>query len=145
MRRSVWVTGVVVAHFLCGALFVGICVLLLILTRQPDLKQGQNAAVAIWGLKVAAGILAPLALVVFASAWGLWKKKLWGWWLALLTDAGLLGIFVYSMIDDGLDNIDWDMAALTVAALVLVVLVLAPPVRRFYWAGATVDGTPVKV
>ena len=134
MRRSGWITGVVVAHFLCGALFLGTCIFLLILIRYPEVKQGENAAETIWGLKVAAVMVVPLAVVLFVSAWGLWKNKLWGWWLALLTDAGLVGIFVYSMIDDGLDNIDWDMAGFTVAAFVLAVMVLAPPVRRFYWA-----------
>jgi hypothetical protein len=144
MRLPGWITGVVVAHVLCGVLLLGTCIVLLILIRQPDVKQGQDAAEAIWGLKVAVGIIAPLAAVVFVTAWGLWKKKLWGWWLALLTDAGLLGIFVYSMIDDGLNNIDWDMAALTVAAFVLVGLVLVPPVRRFYWAGAEPNATQIK-
>ncbi len=129
------------AHALCGVLFLGTCIVLLFLMRQPETKQGQNAAEAIFGLKVAAGILAPLALVVCVSAWGLWKRRLWGWWLALLMDAGLLGIFVYSMIDDGLASIDWDMAAVTAAAFVLVVLVLMPPVRRFYWARTTPSGT----
>ena len=144
MRLPGWITGVVVAHVLCGVLLLGTCIVLLILIRQPDVKQRQDAAEAIWGLKVAAGIIAPLAAVVFVTAWGLWKKKLWGWWLALLTDAGLLGIFVYSMIDDGLDNIDWSLVAFTAAALVLVMLVLAPPVRRFYWVEAGLDGPVVK-
>ncbi|HXW92802.1 MAG TPA: hypothetical protein VEK33_19800 [Terriglobales bacterium] len=138
VKRSGWVTGVVVAHFLVGALFLGACILLLILIRQT--KPEENAATTIQGLKESAGILAPLALLVFVGAWGLWKGRLWGWWIASLTDAGLLGIFVYSMIDDGLSNIDWDMAALTVAAFVLVVLVLVPPVRQFYWGRTTGAG-----
>lgn len=138
VKRSGWVTGVVVAHFLCGALFLAACILLLILIRQMKLEE--NSATAIQGLKQGAGILAPLAMVVFVGAWGLWKGRLWGWWVASLTDAGLLGIFVYSMIDDGLSNLDWDMAALTAAAFVLVVLVLVPPVRRFYWVGTTGAG-----
>ena len=138
MKRSGWVTGVVVAHLLVGALFLGACILLLILIHQT--KPEENGATTIQGLKEGIGILAPLALVVFVGAWGLWKGRLWGWWVASLADVGLLGIFVYSMIDDGLSNIDWDMATLTAAAFVLVVLVLVPPVRRFYWGGTTGAG-----
>jgi uncharacterized membrane protein (DUF2068 family) len=144
MKRSAWVTGVVVAQFLGGTLFLGTCVVLLILMRRPEIRQGENAEAAIQGLKLAVEILAPLTVVVFVGAWSLWKGKLWGWWLALLTDAALLAIFVYSMFDDGLDNIDWDMLALTAAAFVLVVWLLIRPVRRFYWASADAEG-PAKL
>jgi uncharacterized membrane protein (DUF2068 family) len=132
MKRSGWVTGVVVAQFLCGALFLGTCIVLLILIWRPEM-QGENAASEIHGLKLALGILVPLAVVVFVGAWALLKNRLWGWWTALLTDAALLAIFVYSIFDDGLDNIDWDMLSFTAVAFVLVVWLLIPPVRRSYW------------
>ena len=133
MKRSGWVTGVVVAQFLCAALFIGTCVVLMVLIRQTELQHEADRASTIQGLKIALGILAPIATLIFLGAMGLHKNKLWGWWLALLTDAGLLGIFVYSMVDDGLDNIDWDMFAFTLVAFVLVIWLLVPAVRRFYW------------
>jgi len=136
MKRSGWVTGVVVMQSLLALCFVGTCVFLLTLIGAPEVKPGQDAAAAIRGLKVAAGVVGPLALVVAVSAYGLWKSRLWGWWLALFTDMGLLGAFVYGMIDDGWGDIDWDMFAITTAVVVLVVLLLLPVVRRFYWRGA---------
>lgn len=97
------------------------------------MNQGGDAASAAQGVKLATGILAPLTILVFVGAWGLAKNSLWGWWVAFLMDAALLGIFLYSMVDDGLSNPDWDMFALTALALLLVVWLLIPAVRRFYW------------
>ena len=142
MKRSGWATGAIVAHFLCGALLLATCMLLLILTRHPEVRYGKDAADVVRWLKIAFGLLAPIAGVVFAGAWGLAKNKLWGWWLALLTDAGLFGTFLYGMIDDGLSNIDWDMFAFTAGTLVLTLWLLLPPVRRFYWENVARDTGP---
>ena len=133
MKRSGWLTGAVVAHFLCGGLFFGICILLLVLKRHPEVKYGKDAADVVHGLNIAFGLLAPVAGAVLAGAWGLAKRKLWGWWLALLTDVGLFGILLYSMIDDGLNNIDWDVFGCTAVAFVLTAWLWMPAVRRFYW------------
>lgn len=140
MKRSGWVTGVVVMQTLLASCFVGIFVFLLTLIRAPEVKQGHDAAAAIRGLKVAAGVIGPLALLVLASDYGLWKKRLWGWWLALFTDMGLVGALVYSVIDDGWDNFDWSIFAVTAASVVLVALLLLPPVRRFYWGETGASG-----
>jgi hypothetical protein len=128
------VTGVVVVQFLSAALFMGTCIVLVVLIRQAELKHGPDRASTVQGLKLALGILAPLATVVLVGAWGLAKNRPWGWWLAFLIDVGLLGILLYSMVDDGLDNIDWDMFQFPVVAFVLVAWLLAPAVRCFYWA-----------
>jgi uncharacterized membrane protein (DUF2068 family) len=139
VKRSGWVIGAVVAHLLCGALILGVCILLLILTRHPEVKYGKDAAEVVYGLKIAFALLAPIAVIVFAGAWGLGKNKLWGWWLALLTDAGMFGVFLYGMIDDGLHNVDWDMFAITTVALILTLWLLLPTVRRLYWNAAQPD------
>lgn len=122
------------AQFLCGALLLGTCVLLVVLIYEPEMKKSADAAAAIHGLKLAIGIVFPMALIVFVGAWGLARNKLWGWWVALLTDMGLFAAFLYSMIDDGINNIDWDMLSFTAVALVLAMWLLVPAVRRFYWA-----------
>ncbi|HEV2398640.1 MAG TPA: hypothetical protein VGS27_16980 [Candidatus Sulfotelmatobacter sp.] len=134
VKRSGWVTGLVVAQFLCGALFVAMCIVLLVLMHQMEVQRGADRASTIEGLKVALCILAPITIVTLAGGWGLARNKLWGWWLAFLTDAGLFGIFVYSTIDDGVNNIDWDMFSFTAIPLALVAWLLVPVVRRFYWA-----------
>jgi len=144
VKRSGWVTGVVVAQFLCSALFAATCLILLVLIHQMRQQHGEERESSVQALKLAIGIIGPMALVVLAGAWGMLKGKLWGWWLAFLTDVGLFGIFLYSMIDDGLKDIDWDMFAFTAVALVLLGWLLVPVVRRFYWnsenvANATLD------
>ncbi len=132
-KRSGWVTGVVMAHFLCSALFLGTCLVLYLLISQTRQQHGAERAATIEGLKLAIGIIAPMALVILFGAWGLLKEKLWGWWLSFLTDLGFFALFLYSMIDDGLNDIDWDVFAFTASSLVLVVWMLVPGVRRHYW------------
>jgi len=133
MKRSPWVIGSAVLQLLMALLLVGICLFLLFLTRSTEIKQEQEAAEAISGLKIAAGMLGAPALLVIVGAYGLWKEKLWGWWLALLTDVGVTGLCLYSMIDDGWNNIDWDVAGFTIVPLLATVLLLIPAVRGFYW------------
>jgi uncharacterized membrane protein (DUF2068 family) len=133
MRRSPWVVGSVVLQVLLGLLLSGTGVFLLLLTRSTEIKQGQDAAETISGLRIAAGIFGPPALLVLGGAYGLWRGKLWGWWFALLADAGVTGLCLYSTIDDGWNNIDWDVAGFTLVPLLATVLLLIPAVRGFYW------------
>jgi hypothetical protein len=62
----------------------------------------------------------------------MWKARQWGWWFALLTDLVLMVIFVYSSIDDGWNNLDWEMVAMTAVLVALIIFLLLPQVRRFY-------------
>jgi len=114
---------------------LALSVYLLALTRISETRLGPDAAAQITGLEIAAAVVACPAAVAFIAWIGLRKEKPWGWWLSVLTDVGLAGIFVYSMIDDGWKNVDWDVAVLTVFALVPVVYLLLPKVRKFYWRG----------
>ena len=76
MKRSALLASVTLMQLLLGVLFSGICIFLLSLI--PEVIPGRNAAAAIWGLKFAAAIIGPLALLVLASLYGVWKGKLWG-------------------------------------------------------------------
>ena len=78
VRRSGWVTGVVVAQFLGGAILVGTCIVLLVVFHGSELTQGPDPAAAVQGLKLAIAILGPMTLVVFVGAWRLVKIRLWG-------------------------------------------------------------------
>jgi len=134
VKRSGWITGVIVAQFLCGALFLGTCVVLFFLMHQPAVSEAGTAPGSpSQALRLAEAILAPLATAVFVGAWGLAKGHLWGWWLAFLIDVGLFVILLTGMIDDGLRSIDWDMFSFTAVAFVLVGWLLVPCVRQFYW------------
>ena len=130
MNRSGWITGAIVVQALWALALVGLAVFLLILARtaSPEVSAG---------LKTGAEVLGMPALLAIASWYGLWKETLWGWWLALVTDFGLLAIFIYSVVDDGWGNIDWEMVGITVISAIVPVALLIPVVRRFYWHVAT--------
>jgi uncharacterized membrane protein (DUF2068 family) len=130
MQRPVWVTSIIILQLLLGALFAGVCIYLLFLIRSPEMKQGP--AEGILGLKIAVGIIAPMALLVIVAAWGMWKARQWGWWFALLTNLALAVTFVYSSIDDGRNNLDWEMVAMTAVIVGLIIFLLLPQVRGFY-------------
>jgi uncharacterized membrane protein (DUF2068 family) len=135
-KRSGWISGVVVLQLLYALMLLSLPVYLLVLTRASQIRNASDAAAEISGLKIAAAVLGGPALVALIAWIGLWKEKLWGWWLTILTDLGLVGVFVYSLIDDGWHNIDWTDVVLTVSAVVPVICLLLPQVRRLYWRGS---------
>lgn len=126
MNRSVWITGVVVAQALWAFVLIAIAVILVILAPSATSDVAS-------GLKISAVTLATPALLASVSAYGLRKGMLWGWWLAFFTDFALLAVLVYSMVDDGIRNIDWDMAAMTMSSAIVPVFLLIPVVRKFFW------------
>jgi hypothetical protein len=126
MTRSGWITGAIVVQALWAVTLTGLAVFLLVMTRTA----GPDASA---GLKTGATVLGVPALLAISSWYGLWKQTLWGWWLGLLTDFALLAMFVYGMVDDGLRNIDWEMAGITVISAISPIFLLLPVVRRFYW------------
>src|SRR5882672_10395154 len=132
-KRSGWITVVLVLQFLYVLVMLALPVYLLVLTRTSETRSGPDAAEEISGLRIAAAVVGAPALVALVAWFGLWKGKLWGWWLTVSTDLGLAGVFVYSLIDDGWKNVEWDVVALTFVALVPVVYLLLPKVRKFYW------------
>ena len=105
---------------------MGLVVFLLILARKANPEVSA-------GLKTGSAVLGVPALFAIASWYGLWKETLWGWWLTLFTDLALLGMFLYSMVDDGLRNTEWDMAGITLISTIVPMLLLIPELRRFCW------------
>ena len=79
----------------------GTAVYLLAQARSPEILNDKDAADAIQGFHIAATICAPLGLLYLASAFGLWKHKRWGWWLAFPLNLGAFVMCVYGAIDDG--------------------------------------------
>jgi len=133
MKRSGWITGVILLQFLYALMLVALPVYLLVLTRASQTRSAPDAADEISGLKIGAAVLGGPAIATMVAWVGLWKGKRWGWWLTVLTDVALVGVFVYSLIDEGWKNIDWDMVVLTVIAVAPVIYLLLPRVRKFYW------------
>ncbi len=131
--RSGLVTGATLTQLVSGLLWLGVVLYLLWLIRAPQTRQVPDPEAAVWGLEIAAGIIAPLALLALAGAYGMGKNKRWGWWLALLADWPTVLALVYGMIDDGWSNIDSALVTVTAVCLAPAVLLLLPGVRRFYW------------
>jgi len=133
MKRSGWITGAIVVQFLWGLVLLAGSLYLLALTRSSAIRNETDATEAISGLTIAAAFLFAPAFIALLSGYGLWKEKLWGWWMAVVGNLLLLGMLVYAMIDDGWNNIDWDLAAMTMGSAIVAIFLLLPEVRRFYW------------
>src|SRR2546423_12697397 len=88
-------------QFLFGVALAAGGLYLLWLTRTADMRNSRDADMAIHGLYIAAALFLPLGLLMLVGAAAMWKSKLWGWWLAMITDASLMLVFVYTIIDDG--------------------------------------------
>jgi hypothetical protein len=144
-KRSGWITGVIVLQFLYALIMLALPIYLLVLTRASETRNSPDASEEISGLRVAAAVVGTPALIAFVAWFGLWREKLWGWWLTVLTDLGLVGVFGYSLIDDGWKNIDWDVVVLTMIGVVPLVFLLFPQVRKFYWRDSGGELQPAAV
>src|SRR6266567_3261 len=83
-------------------------------------------------------VLGVPALITLVAAWGLWKRRFWGWALSLATDVGVLAVFVYNVV--GENDREGDEIALAAGFVVPIVLLLLPVVRKFSWnAGTTTN------
>ena len=132
MQRSSWVKSVVLLQFVLGLLFAGLSMFLLFLISSPATKQVPHSQASTLGLQIAVAIFAPVALLVMVSGYGMWKGRAWGWWWATVTDLCLVCVFVSSIVDDGWDNFDWEMAGFTLLPMVVLVFLFLPAVRNFY-------------
>lgn len=131
VKRSGWVTGVVVIQALWMLALVALPIYLLFLARSSGILNGPEGKEAAHGLRIGAEVTAVPALFAIASWYGLWKETLWGWWVALFSNTLVFGVLIYGMADD--NTIDWDMVGVTVVSAALPILLLLPVVRKFYW------------
>jgi len=133
MRRPSLITVVIVLQFLLGLALAGLSFYVLMQTRSPEVLAEPDVAQAIRGLQIGAAVLGGPALIMLIAVLGLWTRRFWGWVLSLATDVGMLGVLLYSMIDER--DLDGSESALAAAFVVPVVLLLLPGVRKFYWNG----------
>jgi hypothetical protein len=126
------VIGVVTVHVLVTLSLIAIIFYLLWLTRSPEILEDKDSADAIHGLKIGATVLAIPVVFWLPGLYGMRKRKLWGWWLTLVTGLGMASVFVYSMIDDGWHSLNAEDAAITATFAVLPLLLLLPQVRKYY-------------
>ncbi|MFY9562539.1 MAG: hypothetical protein WAQ52_20085 [Terriglobales bacterium] len=134
MKRPTLVVVVNVLQFLLGLLLAGLTIYVLALTRSPDTLADPDAAGTMHGLLIGAAVLGVPALITLIAAWGLWKRRFWGWVLSLATDVGVVAVLVYNIV--GESDREGDEIALAAGFVVPAILLLLPAVRKFYWNGA---------
>jgi hypothetical protein len=124
VKRPVGIAGLLIVQGVWSVALLALVIYLFILS----LTHRENAS----GLQVAGLIFALPALLIAIGWYGLWKGKLWGWWVACIADCGMAAVFVYAVIDDGWSMIDWALVAIAAFSLVLPVWLIMPATRRFY-------------
>ena len=135
VKRSPLITSVNVLQSFLGLVLAGLTVYLLALTRSRETLVEPDAAETVHGLLIGAAVLGVPALITLIAAWGLWKRRYWGWALSLATDVGMIAVLVYNIV--GESDRDGDEIALAAGFMVPAALLLLPAVRKFFWnAGA---------
>ncbi len=130
-RRPALATVAAVLHLILGLCCLGLPAYLLYLTGTPEVRNDKDAADAIHGLKIAALVLAPIALPFLISFIGLWKGRIWGWIVGVATSAFASVLFIYDTIGDR--SREWDDIVVVAIFPVLLVLLTLGPVRRWCW------------
>ncbi len=132
MQRPGWVTALVMIQTLLALMMLGGGIYLLVLARSPEILNEADGADAAQGLRIAAAFCVPMSLVYAISAFGLLKRKLWGWWLGVILTVGAVVTLIYNVIDDGWKSSDASDIALPVIFVLLLFLFLLPSVRSHY-------------
>ena len=135
MKRSPLIAIVNVLQSCLGLVLAGLTVYLLALTRSRETLAEPDASETVHGLLIGAAVLGVPAVITLIAAWGLWKRRFWGWALSLATDVGVLAVFVYNIV--GENDREGDEITLAAGFALPIVLLLLPVVRKFFWnAGA---------
>ena len=132
MKRSRWVVAVTAIQAVLALIMIGGGVYLLLLMRSPEITSEKDAADTIMGLRIGAAFCLPISLMYVASVAGLWKRRLWGWWLGFLLSLAAAIILSYSLIDDGWRSSDSADIGLPILFVLLTGLFLVPAVRNEY-------------
>jgi uncharacterized membrane protein (DUF2068 family) len=135
MKRSPLITVVNVLQSCLALALAGLTTYLISLTRSQQTLADPDSAETIHRLLVGAAVLGIPALITMIAAWGLWKRRFWGWVLSLATDVGTLAVFLYNMV--GHNDREAGEMAMAGGLVVLIVLLVLPTVRAFFWTAAT--------
>jgi hypothetical protein len=133
MKRPWLIATITTIHVVYALALAGLAVFVLLQTRSPEILSEPDAKDAIYGLEMGSLALGVPALILFAAVYGLWKGKLWGWWLAFLIDVSVDGVLIYSVFEDGWRQAESDDVVLALCFASLPILLLLPKVFRFYW------------
>jgi uncharacterized membrane protein (DUF2068 family) len=118
------------AQLALALLLTGLTMCILFLMLSFGTLKHANTAQAAYGLAIGAAMFGIPGVASLFASWGLWKRRLWGWWLALLSNVALCGLFGLGVVADGPYEIDWTVVALAAICAGLTIFLLLPPVRR---------------
>ncbi len=135
-KRPGLATASAVLHFLLGVCILALVIYILLLTRSPKVLREPDAAEAVHGLKLAAAMFAPGIGIYWLAAYGLWTRRRLGWLLGAVADLGLAVVLLWGPVFEH-DPVERDLAALIAMFVVPLLLLLLPPVPRFYWVRTT--------
>ena len=136
MKRPVLMTVIAILQSLLALPLAGTTVYLLWLAHSPEIQAESDAADAAHGIMIGAAVIAGPAIVLCIASWGLWTSKRWGWWMSVLINLGVVGILVYSTLDD--NSVDWEQISIAACFAVLAILLLLPKARKFYYPARAV-------
>ncbi len=128
-RRPVLAIAASTVHIVLGVACVGIAVYCLYLTRSPQILKDKDAAETVYGLKIGAAIVGPVAIPYLLVGIGVWKGRLWGWVLGAVLDASVVALLLSDTLSER--RIDWDDVEIAVICLAPLLLLLFPPVWRW--------------
>lgn len=136
MRRPGLIVSVTIVELLLALSLVALSIFLVVQMRSPEIRQSYDVAEEMFGLKIAAGVLVVPGIFMLLAAFGMWKDKIWGWWLALLIDLALTVTLFTSVFDDGWRVADRQDIGLALLSLVPLFLLFLPAVRKHYWGAS---------
>jgi hypothetical protein len=142
VKRPDWVKSVVVIQFSFGVVLLGLALLLLTEVYPSGGSIGGELLDQV--IKQVAAIGSAMGLLALVGGLALLTNKLWGWWLALLSDLTLMSLLIYRIANRHPANAPWESATgegcFVAALLIASALLLIRPVRTFYWRAVAEDG-----
>jgi uncharacterized membrane protein (DUF2068 family) len=119
-------------QWLLGVGSAVLVVYLLALTRSKETLSAKDSAGEIQGLLIAAGTLVLPTICYCVGAYGMYKAKRWGWWVAVATNLVAAATFIFGIFDVDTHEIDKDVIPFAVGFAVIAGWLLLPGVRKFY-------------
>jgi len=130
--RPVIVTVVAVIQTVVAVVMVvGVAVLIWQNYSLPPGSTPEETQAIHVGLRIAIWSAAICAVVTLLVSWAMWKRWRWGWWLGVIFYVLVLASMLYGPVADR-EMMDTDEIIVAVVFLLLAVLLLLSPVRRFY-------------
>jgi hypothetical protein len=125
-KRSVWVTVSLVLQGLWTLALLGLAAYSLTFSVRYPRTARDSMAFALFS--------ALQGLLVGIGWYGLWRRKLWGWWLACICSWALTARAVYvAVVEVGWSMISWGHLGFIAYLLILPICVVMPATIRFYW------------